>query len=328
VASLAGLLMATLGAAPSQASAAVDNAACRPDGMYRTPGADVPYCSVYDTGGREKMGADHQRRIIGYFTGWRTGRNGDQPYLVSDVPWDKVTHLNYAFGRVGGDNKLSVGTDGPTNAATGIDFPGVPGAELDPTLPYKGHFNLLTKFKKQYPNVKTLISVGGWTETGGYFDDAGTREERRAVARPVAGSPLVPQRRRRIRQALWERDDPGHPRRRSVDQAADAACASRQRTLWPVCPDRDGVVPAPGRGVARPHRSEPGRGLPHPPRPGAGPLVPRRLLDPQRPAGHPAGRPACRGASSGWIPTPTTWPRGCWTSTATRWAHPAASTTT
>ncbi|GAA2989956.1 glycosyl hydrolase family 18 protein [Streptomyces lactacystinicus] len=174
-ASLAGLLMATLGAAPSQASAAVDNAACRPDGLYQTPGVDVPYCSVYDTSGREKMGADHQRRIIGYFTGWRTGKNGDAPYLVNDIPWDKVTHLNYAFGHVGGDNKLSVGTDGPTNEATGISFPGVPGAELDPSLPYKGHFNLLTKFKKQYPNVKTLISVGGWTETGGYFGDDGKR---------------------------------------------------------------------------------------------------------------------------------------------------------
>ncbi|MEY9989849.1 chitinase [Streptomyces sp. V4I8] len=39
----------------------------------------------------------------------------------------------------------------------------------------KGHFNLLNKFKKQHPDVKTLISVGGWAETGGYFDDSGTR---------------------------------------------------------------------------------------------------------------------------------------------------------
>ncbi|MGW6917878.1 chitinase C-terminal domain-containing protein [Kitasatospora sp. NPDC054939] len=174
-ASLAGLLVATLGAVPSQASATVDNASCRPDGLYATPGVDVPYCSVYDTEGREKMGADHQRRIIGYFTGWRTGKDGTAPYLVNNIPWDKVTHLNYAFGHVGGDNKLSVGTDNDKNEATGISFPGVAGAELDPTLPYKGHFNLLTKYKKQYPNVKTLISVGGWAETGGYFGDDGKR---------------------------------------------------------------------------------------------------------------------------------------------------------
>lgn len=172
-AGLAGLLLATLGASPSQAAA--DNQSCRPDGMYTTPGADVPYCDVYDTAGREKMGADHQRRIIGYFTGWRTGQDGTPAYLVNNVPWDKVTHLNYAFGHVGSDNRLSVGADSPTNAATGMTFPGVTGAEMDPSLPYKGHFNLLTKFKKQYPNVKTLISVGGWAETGGYFGDDGKR---------------------------------------------------------------------------------------------------------------------------------------------------------
>ena len=46
---------------------------------------------------------------------------------------------------------------------------------MDPSVAYKGHFNLLTKYKKANPNVKTLISVGGWAETGGYFDDNGNR---------------------------------------------------------------------------------------------------------------------------------------------------------
>ncbi|GLW54955.1 chitinase [Kitasatospora phosalacinea] len=172
-AGLAGLLMSTLGVAPS--AAAVDNQACRPDGMYTTPGVDVPYCNVYDTSGREQMGADHQRRVIGYFTSWRTGKDGTPAYLVNNIPWDKVTHLNYAFAHVASDNTLSVGTDGPNNASTGMTFPGVAGAEMDPAYSYKGHFNLLSKFKKQYPNVKTMVSVGGWAETGGYFDDSGKR---------------------------------------------------------------------------------------------------------------------------------------------------------
>jgi chitinase len=148
---------------------------CRPDGLYATPGVDVPYCSVYDAEGREKMGADHQRRVIGYFTGWRTGKDGAPAYLASDIPWDKVTHINYAFGHIDSANRLSVGADSAKNAATGMTWPGVAGAEMDPALPYKGHFNLLNKFKKQHPDVKTLISVGGWAETGGYFDDNGDR---------------------------------------------------------------------------------------------------------------------------------------------------------
>jgi chitinase len=169
---VAGLLLAGL---PATVSHAADQESCRPDGLYKTPGVDVPYCSVYDTEGREKMGADHQRRVIGYFTGWRTGKDGTPAYLAPDIPWDKVTHLNYAFAHIDANNKISVGTDGPANAATGMTWPGVGGAEMDPQLPYKGHFNLLNKFKKQHPDVKTLISVGGWAETGGYFDDSGKR---------------------------------------------------------------------------------------------------------------------------------------------------------
>ncbi|CAL9639213.1 chitinase C-terminal domain-containing protein [Streptomyces sp. enrichment culture] len=172
VAAVAGLLLAGL---PATASQAADQESCRPDGLYETPGVDVPYCSVYDADGREKMGADHPRRVIGYFTSWRTGKDGKPAYLASDIPWDKITHINYAFAHVDGGNKLSVGTDGEKNPATGMTWPGVEGAEMDPGLPYKGHFNLLNKFKKQHPDVKTMISVGGWAETGGYFADDGSR---------------------------------------------------------------------------------------------------------------------------------------------------------
>ncbi len=149
---------------------------CRPDGLYQTPSVDVPYCTVYDEDGREMMGADHPRRIIGYFTSWRHGKNNQPSYLVKDIPWTKLTHINYAFAHVDANNKVSIGDEtSPDNAATGMEWPNVPGAELDPTLPYKGHFNLLTKYKALNPDVKTLISVGGWAETGGYFDSTGNR---------------------------------------------------------------------------------------------------------------------------------------------------------
>ncbi|MGC4890231.1 chitinase C-terminal domain-containing protein [Micromonospora sp. DT227] len=175
----AGLLtaaMAVVVAAPDARSAVADDEACRPDGLYRTPGVSVPYCTVYDTAGREKMGADHTRRIIGYFTSWRTGRNGAPAYLVNQIPWQKVTHINYAFAHVDGSNKISVGNPAAANnPATNMTWPGVAGAEMDPALPYTGHFNLLNKYKKQHPNVRTLISVGGWAETGGFIDDSGNR---------------------------------------------------------------------------------------------------------------------------------------------------------
>lgn len=148
---------------------------CRPDGLYQTPGVSPPYCQVYDNDGREKMGSGHPRRIIGYFTGWRDGSNNTPRYLASDIPWDKVTHINYAFAHLDGQNKVSVGGNAATNPAIGKEWPGVAGAEMDPSYSYKGHFNLLNKFKKQHPNVKTLVSIGGWAETGGYIGDDGKR---------------------------------------------------------------------------------------------------------------------------------------------------------
>ncbi|GII84012.1 hypothetical protein Ssi03_20020 [Sphaerisporangium siamense] len=154
-----------------------DQSACRPDGLYQSPGVtNVPYCNVYDTNGREKMGADHPRRVVGYFTSWRTGKDGSPSYLPKDIPWDKITHINYAFAHIDGQNKVSVGGAGANNPSIGMEWPGVQGAEMDPAYSYKGHFNQLNKFKKQHPNVKTLISVGGWAETGGYIDDNGKRQ--------------------------------------------------------------------------------------------------------------------------------------------------------
>jgi GH18 family chitinase len=163
-------------AVSSSAASAVDHETCRPDGLYRTPGVATPYCAGYDSSGRETMGAGHPRRVIGYFTSWRHGKDGRPAYLANQIPWNKITHINYAFAHVDGANRISVGN--PTaanNPATNMTWPGVAGAEMDPAFSYTGHFNLLNKFKKQNPNVKTLVSVGGWAETGAYFNEAGER---------------------------------------------------------------------------------------------------------------------------------------------------------
>lgn len=149
---------------------------CRPQGLHRTPGIDVPYCTVYDIDGREDLGANHQRRIIGYFTSWRNGANDQPTYLASDIPWEKLTHINYAFAHVNSDWEISVGdVNDPSNPATGMTWPDVPGAEMDPSLPYKGHFNLLNRYQEEHPHVRTLVAVGGWAETGGHFGPDGER---------------------------------------------------------------------------------------------------------------------------------------------------------
>ncbi len=145
---------------------------CRPDGLYQTPGVTVPYCSIYDQDGREMMGADHPRRVIGYFTSWRSGDDPQSSYLVNDIPWQQLTHINYAFVSIGSDGKVNIGdVNDPNNVAVGREWPDV---EIDPSLGFKGHFGALATYKQQY-GVKTLVSIGGWAETGGHFDDTGVR---------------------------------------------------------------------------------------------------------------------------------------------------------
>ncbi|WP_199853268.1 glycosyl hydrolase family 18 protein [Plantactinospora sp. BC1] len=141
---------------------------CRPDGMTPTAGVTAPYCHVYQSDGREWLGQGRSRRVIGYFNGGRTGADGTPYYLVKNIPWSKVTHLNYAFAHIE-NNRISVGQAGPGNPAIGMTWPGTRGAEMAPDLPYQGHFNLLTKYKRLHPRVKTLISVGGWAESRGFY---------------------------------------------------------------------------------------------------------------------------------------------------------------
>lgn len=123
---------------------------------------------MYDANGREKLANGLNRRIVGYFTSWRTGANGQPSYLVSDIPWQNVTHVNYAFASVGTDAKVQIGS-GANNPDTGITWPNVPAAAMDPSLPYKGHFNLLAQYKKKYPGVKIILSVGGWAGSTGFY---------------------------------------------------------------------------------------------------------------------------------------------------------------
>lgn len=145
---------------------------CRPDGLYQTEGVMVPYCTIYDESGREKMGADHPRRVIGYFTSWRSGDDSQTAYLVKDIPWQHLTHINYAFASIGSDGKVNIGdVNDPNNVAVNKTWPDV---DVDSSLGFKGHFGALATYKQRH-NVKTLISIGGWAETGGHFDKDGKR---------------------------------------------------------------------------------------------------------------------------------------------------------
>ncbi|MRG27490.1 glycosyl hydrolase family 18 protein [Laceyella tengchongensis] len=110
-------------------------------------------------------------KIVAYYTSWSTyARN----YQVADIDASKITHLNYAFANIA-NGEIVVGD---TYADTDKAFPGDcwdPGCK-------RGNFNQLTKLKQKYPHLKTLISVGGWTWSGGFSDAALTDASRTRFA--------------------------------------------------------------------------------------------------------------------------------------------------
>lgn len=116
---------------------------------------------------------NHPKRIIAYYASW-SERPDKGNYTPDKIPWAKLTHINYAFAGVGRDYKIEL-----LDKETAIEktYP-----QTDPSIPYKGQFNLFTKYKKQYPHVKTLISIGGWAASGGFYEMSDNQQRREVFA--------------------------------------------------------------------------------------------------------------------------------------------------
>ena len=94
------------------------------------------------------------RKVVGYFAGWSIYSRG---YQVEQVPAAKLTHLNYAFAKVAADGALITCDE----HADSINFP------------------KLANLKKKHPHLKTLISIGGATDSDGFSAMAASEKMRK-----------------------------------------------------------------------------------------------------------------------------------------------------
>jgi chitinase len=107
-------------------------------------------------------------RIIGYFTSWGVAGRG---YTVSRIPAGQLTHINYAFAAISPLGKCALGdpvadTQRFYSKRDSVDQ--TPDVKDGP----HGNFNQLLKLKKKYPDLKILISVGGWNGSGMFSEIA------------------------------------------------------------------------------------------------------------------------------------------------------------
>jgi chitinase len=108
--------------------------------------------TYYDTSKLTPKGTAATRRMVGYFTNWSKNRDGCA-CQAADIDGSLLTHLNYAFAKVGGGEK----TD-PQFTLEATDP-----ADLGPD----GGYHQVTGLKHKYPALKVLLSVGGWAHNDG-----------------------------------------------------------------------------------------------------------------------------------------------------------------
>jgi chitinase len=136
--------------------------------------------------GRSGSGAGaraHGGQVVGYFIEWGIyGRN----YKVKDVKTsgsaDRLTVINYAFGNVAPDTASNVvcklGDEWADYQRPWSADESVTGSEVTWPRPILGNFQQLRALKQQYPHLKVLISLGGWTWSK-YFSDAALTKQSR-----------------------------------------------------------------------------------------------------------------------------------------------------
>ena len=91
-------------------------------------------------------------RIVGYYTAWSVY---GQQYLVTDIPADQLTHINYAFVNISAGGECILGD---AWADTQYRYPGDPDGAA-----WYGNFRQLTLLKNRYPHLSLLLSIGGLT---------------------------------------------------------------------------------------------------------------------------------------------------------------------
>ena len=118
------------------------------------------------------------KHIVTYFYNWsyypERKMNG---FSTKDISWDRITQLNHGFWEIGDDYKVK-----PTDEWADLQETKFVHSSGD-TL--KGHFGEYEYYKSKYPNVKILISVGGWTRSNMFHETAASEEGRKIFAKSL-----------------------------------------------------------------------------------------------------------------------------------------------
>lgn len=131
----------------------------------------------------QKSDKNVTNELVAYFPEWAVEH---QPYYVKHIERtgaaDLITVLDFAFALPAPDSLGRIGVslmnpyyDYEQRYAAEMSIDGV---EDKPLQRLRGHLNQLKKLKKRHPNIKVVVSIGGWLGSV-YFSDALQDEESR-----------------------------------------------------------------------------------------------------------------------------------------------------
>ncbi len=109
------------------------------------------------------------QRVIGYYTAWSAY---ERKFFARNLDATKLSHLNYAFANVNPDGSVVLGDPAADAGIGGWSPSGTPG----------GNFAELNALKAAHPNLKTLLSIGGWTWSANFPNAAATDANRKRFA--------------------------------------------------------------------------------------------------------------------------------------------------
>ncbi len=127
------------------------------------------------------------KEVVAYFTQWGVyDRNYHVKNMVTSGSAEKITVINYAFGNVVDGECIMTTQSGVMDAYADYQKSYTAADSVDGNAdvwnqPLRGNFNQLKKLKQLHPQIKLMISLGGWTWSAGFHEAAKTAASRQKL---------------------------------------------------------------------------------------------------------------------------------------------------
>lgn len=119
-----------------------------------------------------------QPLVIGYYPSWVAARG----ITLKNAPFERLTHINYAFSNVSEAGECVLGDPVADVERLFTAEESINDRADKPSEDFHGNFNQLLEMKKKYPQIKVLISIGGWSWSSNFSNAAMDEESRQRFA--------------------------------------------------------------------------------------------------------------------------------------------------